>query len=438
MSSYEQNPSIPDDLITRVLQKIRDYMRNGRALNWPEVARRVEPLLRNAPGGALDGNRLAKWVNDGVQKRRFPDWFIREHRAWQAARRGQEPIEEITEDVAEPARAALVELPPVAIVTAEIAGLPLEVVENEWVTLRSLFEPFGKRTSEQLARLREWANLRQFSLTARTLTGKSAENLTRESWAIHRDHVPQAIAELDPRGMPEEVKIGFVRFKRECAAALAAYFFAGKAENPRAQPSNLLDAVAKMLAGGVVEAKADAAAAKAHAEEVRRVAAEGIDRVEGRIEGVEGRVDELAKRATGPTAPPKPAGWKFSAEWSRAVGMPSQGRGKMTANRLISMVKGVQRGLAQEADMGGGMSALAIAPRLQDEIAPLARMFTSALDDWGWTVFQGELVLKHGLDKPNRSFEWVRDRVAMPRIIAHLRGDAPPAQTMMPFGRRAS
>jgi len=79
------------------------------------------------------------------------------------------------------------------------------------VTLRSLFEPFGKDVSKQIERLQAWANLRRFSLRPRGVTENRAENLMRDSWVIDRRHVAQAIAELDPRGMADDVRAGFVR-----------------------------------------------------------------------------------------------------------------------------------------------------------------------------------------------------------------------------------
>lgn len=83
----------------------------------------------------------------------------------------------------------------------------------------------------QIERIQSWAKVRKFQATSRKSPGNLPEN---EVWAIHHEHAAMAIAELDPRGMPENVKGAFERFKRECAAALSAYFTKGVAVNPRA------------------------------------------------------------------------------------------------------------------------------------------------------------------------------------------------------------
>lgn len=144
--------------------------------------------------------------------------------------------------------------PTAVAVQAEIAGLPLEVVEGEWVTLRSLFEPFGKRVDAQLERISEWANLRKVRLPSRMGLGNSAGNLVSETWTIDRRNVAQAVAELDTRGMGPEVRSALVRFKRECAAALDAYFTKGVAVNPRIESAPVVDvaAIGAAVAGALV------------------------------------------------------------------------------------------------------------------------------------------------------------------------------------------
>jgi len=82
------------------------------------------------------------------------------------------------------------------VVQAQIAGLPLEVVEGEWVTLRSLFEPFGKDVSKQIGRLETWANVEKMLIRPRS---GSTDPRAKEAWCIDRRHVAQAIAELGPR-----------------------------------------------------------------------------------------------------------------------------------------------------------------------------------------------------------------------------------------------
>lgn len=138
-----------------------------------------------------------------------------------------------------------------SVVRAEIAGLPLEVVDGEWVTLRSLFEPFGKGVAKQVDRLGTWASLRKFRLASR---GRDNDFNRLETWAIDRTHVAQAIAELDPRGMSDDVRAAFVRFKRECAAALDAYFTKGQAHNPRFEAPQLPPAIDYGAIGAVVAA----------------------------------------------------------------------------------------------------------------------------------------------------------------------------------------
>lgn len=118
------------------------------------------------------------------------------------------------------------------IVVANIGGQSLEVVDGEWVTLRSLFEPFEKEVSKQVDRLDTWANLQKVRLPSRGGAEKRAENLPpSETWTIHRSHVAMAIAELDPRGMSPSVRDGLIRYKRVCAPALDDYFSRGSRGN---------------------------------------------------------------------------------------------------------------------------------------------------------------------------------------------------------------
>jgi len=119
-----------------------------------------------------------------------------------------------------------------SIVVATIAGLPLEVVEGEWVTLRSLYEPFGKRVDKQIDGLKGWALVRKFRLTPKGVDANSA-GIPNDAWCVHRTHAAQAIADLSTMGMSKDVLAAFVKYKRECASALDDYFTTGKAENPR-------------------------------------------------------------------------------------------------------------------------------------------------------------------------------------------------------------
>lgn len=154
----------------------------------------------------------------------------------------------------------LFERPSTSIVRADIAGLPLEVVEDEWVTLRSVFGPFGKEVGEQLPRLQEWAGekLRKFPLPSQTVEGNQAKRASSlQTWCIRWRAVPMAIAELPIRGMSEEIRAGLVRFKRECEDALAAYFFDGRAENPRAIIKAPIEPASNLLLAELVAMRRD-------------------------------------------------------------------------------------------------------------------------------------------------------------------------------------
>ena len=211
------------------------------------------------------------------------------------------------------------EVSALVIVTAQIAGLPLEVVEGEWVTLRSLFEPFGKRVASQLdslggpivdgkneARTEGWAKLRKFPLSPRMLTGNRAENLTRDGWCVHRSHAAQAIADLSTAGMDDNIRASFVAFKRECAGALDAYFTKGVAENPRMVAAPVAEipawsrALLEALGSSVVEAKGEIKAMRGDVEAVAGMVAEVDKRKVDRAE-----VEALREEIRAATEAPK-------------------------------------------------------------------------------------------------------------------------------------
>jgi hypothetical protein len=202
------------------------------------------------------------------------------------------------------------------IVTASIAGLPLEMVEGDWVTLRSLFEPFGKEVHKQIARLETWAKLGKVQLRPRGAPGNLPESEVR---TIHRTHVAQAIAELDTRGMDEDILKGFIAFKRECADALDAYFTKGVAENPRMVAAPVADipawsrALFEALGSSVVEVKtfASTSAAEAKGE---------IKAVRGDVEAVAGMVAEVDKRKADRTEVEAMIDQRFAAVGRATVG----------------------------------------------------------------------------------------------------------------------
>lgn len=128
--------------------------------------------------------------------------------------------------------------PCAVIVVATIAGFPIEVVDGEWVTLRSLFEPFDKVASRNFARLQTWADMRKVRLPPRMGSWASDGNFISDSWTIHRKHVAQAIGEISQRGMSDNVRTAFARFKRQCAAEMEAHFTHEAAVSPHLAKSH--------------------------------------------------------------------------------------------------------------------------------------------------------------------------------------------------------
>lgn len=318
-------------------------------------------------------------------------------------------------------------------VEAEIAGLPLEVVDNEWVTLRSLFEPFGKRVGEQIRRLQEWADLRKLHLTARA----SDNDFTRlETWTIHRTQVAQAIAELDPRGMSDEVREAFVRFKRECASALDAYFNKGVATNPRlVQPGDPWAAIQQMAAAvaqiangamglqrGVEEAKTESASANEAAKKAEQTAREAkeIASQARTLAGVRGMLDAIATStpAGGSTATPDgawsskaPDGYRSMRAVARDYALPSDGVGCGFVGkvaRALGVYEDLEAVAYQDVVIGGRARRqhVVYGPKaIQALDAPL-RAAHAAMTTRGYTVKHGAM-LSATLLGSNRSKDFV-------------------------------
>lgn len=131
-----------------------------------------------------------------------------------------------------------------AIVTMPSGGKleALYLEERKWVTLRSIYNPFDKRVDNQVERLREWVppeDLRKVRLPSWKGDGAAPA----WTWIIAAEHAPAALAELDPRGMPADIRPMFAAYKRECSRALDGYWNKGFAANPRfAEASKILDA----------------------------------------------------------------------------------------------------------------------------------------------------------------------------------------------------
>lgn len=214
-----------------------------------------------------------------------------------------------------------------AIVVASIAGLPLEVVQNEWVTLRSLYEPFGKRVDKQIASLSGWALVRKFRLTPKGVDGDSVAAIPNDAWCVHRTHAAQAITDLSTVGMPEDIRTAFIKYKRECAAALDAYFTTGAAVNPRIAPAAGPDvtAILDAIRGVVVSAT------QAELQSVRELAQRALDAA-GQPSGL-----DAAARAAGPaevvTTPDgtfvkaAPEGYLSMRSVARKYALPTDGAG---------------------------------------------------------------------------------------------------------------
>lgn len=133
------------------------------------------------------------------------------------------PVVELVPEVVQPEPEETVTM----LSTVVVDGDQLEVLtldDTGWVTLRSLFGPFGKRVDEQVERLRGWVlpeDLRKVLLPARP---GSTDSRGKVGWIIAEKLVLGAIAELDSRGMPDALRTKHASYKRTCAAALNAYF----------------------------------------------------------------------------------------------------------------------------------------------------------------------------------------------------------------------
>ena len=78
---------------TRVLQNVRDLCNahHGKVIDWTEAARRVASITGDPTTTGLD---LARWLNNGNQRKEFPEWFLSEYRSWARSRaRREEPVE---------------------------------------------------------------------------------------------------------------------------------------------------------------------------------------------------------------------------------------------------------------------------------------------------------------------------------------------------------
>lgn len=215
---------------------------------------------------------------------------------------------------------------------------------------------FEKRVDKQVERLEGWANMRKFQLTPRGVAGNLPPSAT---WCIHWEHVAQAVAELDSRGMPDHVREAHVRFKRECAKALADYFTKGVASNPRDVDPVLAELLrtlvgkdgekdqriksletAKQVVESTVEemieqtdaAKKVAEEARATAAEARKIAEEA--RAEVRTRPARARAPSVTKRRRPEGLLRLPAGWISCGDLAARSSLPSRGSGGELVQRL--------------------------------------------------------------------------------------------------------
>lgn len=142
-------------------------------------------------------------------------------------------------------------------------GDPLECVTEDgepYVSIPAVCRPFGKRADDEAGRLlaEGWARTRML----RVPDAKGVEQPTN---CIHVDDVHALIFGFSRKGMDEAVVEKWIKYKKECAGALAAYFHRGVAVNPRADTDAVLAEIANLrgrldLLDGDTVRKADLAA----------------------------------------------------------------------------------------------------------------------------------------------------------------------------------
>lgn len=127
------------------------------------------------------------------------------------------------------------------------------------------------------------------------------KNLVYDTWCIHQTQAAQALADLNPTGMSEDIKAQWIAYKRVCAHALFDFFTKGVAVNPRLAHGTTdpaLLAILDRLTDNSSRAQAVAESASAKAIEAK----EEVARVAERLAALDARIE----RTRGSSATSKP------------------------------------------------------------------------------------------------------------------------------------
>lgn len=344
---------------------------------------------------------------------------------------------------------------PARIVVVNIAGLPLEVVKNEWVTLRSMYEPFGKRVDKQIEGLKGWANVAKFWLTPRGCADKRAENLPAiETWCVHRAHAAQAIADLSTVGMTEEIRTAFVKYKRECASALDAYFTTGKAENPRLPAPSDPWTILRAVADGTLQLQADVKAANEQSKAAHARAEQAVDMAQRAITlaGSKSVLDAIAE-ATPPGASSDtpdgawsakpPEGYYSMRSVARKYALPSDGAGSGFVGRVaraIGVYDDADVTSAQAVVIGGRTrrAHITYGPKALEKLEKPLRLAHARMSSCGYHVLHGVMQARGGGVVRSKSFVLQEMLAAAAAGASGVRAVASPQATLPGVEQQAS
>ncbi|NUP08406.1 MAG: KilA-N domain-containing protein [Polyangiaceae bacterium] len=408
-----------------LLQKIRDHLHSlgQRRVNWEELARRLAPIFTSIGAAAPVGHQLAKWVNDGVQKKNFPDWFLREYQAWKR----RLPTDEQPEPMPKPEapRNALVQLP--------LADEPESVTDASLMIFR-----------DTKIRMRGSAGAEQMCLTDMWRANGSDPSKQPSNWAASAqasDLIEFLSENSNPRNSGDWITAergasGGTWAHWQLAFAYAKYlspaFHTWVNQAAREKMARGSAPVAPVAAGdlpswargllegmgqGVMAAKATAEAASTRVEEVAKDVTDTKLAVRQHAAAMEGLVDEVhrlkdvASHRPMPTAPPLPDGWKPASLVADQHGLPSVKAGGHIIRTICDALGTIDDDSMCRVAAWKGRVVFAISPKCEHRLKSAFLAAHKAMQTFGYKL-KGRMMVPRG-DYPHvRSPAWVAGKMA--------------------------